>query len=246
MKTPSKTSASASSTGSGPAPATVGERLFARWYPWLDRRAEAAGVGALRDRALSGVCGQTLEIGAGHGANLPHYPQAVGPLVLTDPSAPMVAELRRAAASSENASSREVSVVQAGAESLPFPDGTFDAVVATFVLCSVDDPRAVLAEIARVLAPGGRLHFLEHVRAADGTLLARAQDAVERTHRIVGGGCRPNRRTEAAIAATPGLTITERETGNLPGHLPFVRPCIWGAAVRGPRLDQARSTSSGA
>jgi len=262
MKTPSKTSVSA--------PPTVGERLFARWYPWLDRRAEAAGVGALRTRALSGVRGRTLEVGAGHGANLSHYPAAAGPLVLTDPSAPMLAQLREAAGSGERAGSPEaagarevsgspeaagarevsgspeVSVVRAGAESLPFPDGSFDAVVATFVLCSVDDQSAALAEIARVLADGGRFHFLEHVRASDGTLLARAQDAVEVPHRIVGGGCRPNRRTEAAIRATPGLTITELETGSLPGHLPFVRPCIWGAAVRGPRLDQARSTSSGA
>jgi len=219
---------------------TAGERLFARWYPWLDRRAEAAGVGALREAALRGVRGRTLEIGAGHGANLPHYPAAAAPLVLTDPSEPMLELLRRAARS------RELSIVCAGAESLPVPDGSFDAVVATFVLCSVEDQPAALAEIARVLAPGGRLHFLEHVRAADGTWLARAQDAFEAPHRVIGGRCRPNRRTEAAIRGTPGLAIAELQAGELPMRLSFVRPYILGTAVRGEATAQDRSTSSGA
>lgn len=220
-----------------PGSSTLGERIFARWYPWLDRRAEPAGLGKLRGRALADVRGRTLEVGAGHGANLAYYPPGAGPLVLTEPSAPMIAHLRVAAAG------REVSIVQAAAEALPFPDASFDAVVTTLVLCSVDDPAAALREIARVLADGGRFHFLEHVRAADGSWLARAQDVSETPHRIIGGGCRPNRRTEATIRATPGLEITGLGAGRLPSLLPLVSPYIWGTAVRTARAPEASRAS---
>src|SRR5579875_2079667 len=170
-------------------PPSLGERLFARWYPWLDRRAEPAGLGRERAEALAGIDGRTLEIGAGHGANLPYLPPAATPLVLSEPSEPMLARLREAVGAR-----RDVEIVRAGAEALPFEDATFDAVVATLVLCSVADEVRALAEIARVLADGGRFHFLEHVRAPDGTRLATAQDLLEAPHRLLGGGCRPNRR----------------------------------------------------
>ncbi len=93
--------------------------------------------------------------------------------------------------------------MQAGLPSLPFAGASFDTVVCTLVLCSVDDQAAALTEIARVLAPGGRLLFLEHVRAPDNPRLARLQDLVDRPHRLLAAGCRPNRRTEEALAASP-------------------------------------------
>ncbi len=86
---------------------------------------------------------------------------------------------------------------------LPLADGRFDTVVCTYVLCSVEDQAAALAEIARMLAPGGALLFLEHVRAADGSALGRVQDLIVAPHRWAAAGCRPNRRTEDALATSP-------------------------------------------
>ncbi len=204
-----------------------GERLFAAYYPWLAARSERAGLGEMRARLLGGARGRTLEVGAGHGANLPHYPPTVDELVLSEPSVPMRQRLVAAAGA--------VPVVGAAAASLPFADGTFDTVVCTLVLCSVDDPRAALAEIARVLVPSGRLLFLEHVRAPEGSALARVQDLVAAPHRLVAAGCRPNRRTEALLAdsGTP-LRLEWLERGAQPSALPFVRPIITGSAICAP------------
>ena len=117
-----------------------------------------------------------------------------------------------------------------GAPSLPFGDGS-DTVVCTYVLCSVKNPAAALAEVARVLAPGGSLLFLEHVRAGEGTLLGRVQDVIEAPHRLAAAGCRPNRRTEDALAASP-LQVDWLVHGRQPSSLPTVRPTIMGAARR--------------
>jgi ubiquinone/menaquinone biosynthesis C-methylase UbiE len=121
-------------------------------------------------------------------------------------------------------------LVQAPAQSLPFADASFDTSVCTFVLCSVPDPASVLAEIARVLKPGGRLLFLEHVRAGEGTALGRFQDLIEVPHRYVAAGCYPNRRTAEMIGRSP-LEVEWLEHGEQPASLPSVRPTIIGGAV---------------
>jgi SAM-dependent methyltransferase len=102
-------------------------------------------------------------------------------------------------------------------------------VVSTYVLCTVPDPGRALAEVARVLAPGGRLLFLEHVHAGEGTLLGRFQDLVEIPHRYVAAGCHPNRRTAALLEASP-LQLERLEHGRQPRALPTVRPTIIGSA----------------
>ena len=206
----------------------ISERLFAACYPWLAARAERAGLGAIRARLLAGARGRTLEVGAGHGANLPHYPPAVAELVLSEPSAPMHQRLVAAAVANRDGAA----VIQAGLDGLPFGAAVFDTVVCTLVLCSVDDPCAAVAEIARVLAPGGRLLFLEHVRAPERSALARAQDLVAVPHRLAAAGCRPNRRTEALLTdpCSP-LRVEWLERGAQPSALPFVRPIILGCAI---------------
>jgi ubiquinone/menaquinone biosynthesis C-methylase UbiE len=201
-------------------PWNLSERLFAAYYPSVAAKSEKAGQAATRDELLAGARGRVLEVGAGHGLNLAHYPPGLDELVLTDPSPWM---LRRAPAGTE--------IRQAGLPSLPFGDGRFDTVVCTYVLCSVDDQAAALAEIARVLAPGGALLFLEHVRAGEGTALGRVQDAVAAPHRLAAAGCRPNRRTEDVLAASP-LQVQWLAHGNQPRTLPTVRPTIMGAARR--------------
>jgi ubiquinone/menaquinone biosynthesis C-methylase UbiE len=213
-------------------PGDLSERLFAAYYPALARRSDRAGQARTRERLLAVAEGVTLEIGAGSGANLPWYPKAVTELVLADPSPYMLDHLRSALASvPEWPGSGTVSLARAGFPSLPFDDASYDTVVVTYVLCSIPDLCGALKEIARVLKPRGRLLFLEHVRAPEGSALGSVQDLVERPHRLVADGCRPNRRTERLLRDSP-LTVAWLERGAQPSAAPTVRPTIMGVAVR--------------
>ena len=120
-------------------------------------------------------------------------------------------------------------MVQAGAESLPFADDSFDTVVCTYVLCTVPDPARALVEIERVLVPDGLFLFLEHVHAGEGTLLGRFQDLVELPHRYLAAGCHPNRRTASLLRDSP-LLVERLDRGRQPRSVPTVRPTIIGSA----------------
>jgi ubiquinone/menaquinone biosynthesis C-methylase UbiE len=200
-------------------------RLFARVYDRAVAGTEAAGMAERRSALLARAGGRVLEVGAGTGLNLEHYPPGVE-LVLSEPEAPMLDRLRARAALHDP----PPAVVAAPAERLPFGDASFDTVVTTLVLCTVDDLDGALRELRRVLAPGGRLLFLEHVRAADART-ARLQDLLEPLWRRAACGCHPNRATLAAIAAAP-LELEEVEHGSVPLAPGFLRPLIAGAAVR--------------
>ncbi|MDQ2795845.1 MAG: class I SAM-dependent methyltransferase, partial [Actinomycetota bacterium] len=173
--------------------------------------------------------GHTLELGAGTGLNLPHYSSAVTDLVLTDPSPSMLRPLREALTRAAPPVGRS-EVRAADAQSLPFGDDSFDTVVSTFVQCSVHDPAAVLIEIARVLRPGGRYLFLDHVRAPDSRALARTQDILARPHRVIAAGCHPNRDGEALLDASP-LVVQNLVRGTQRRAVPTVRPIISGMAL---------------
>jgi ubiquinone/menaquinone biosynthesis C-methylase UbiE len=200
-------------------------RLFARFYDRALARTEAAGLADRRRALLARARGRVLEIGAGTGANLAHYPPGTE-LVLVEPESPMLQRLRARAAAADP----PATVVAAHAERLPFPDASFDTVVATLVLCTVDDPDAALREVARVLAPGGRLLFLEHVRAGDDRV-ARRQDLLEPLWRHVGHGCHPNRATLAAIESVP-LQVRDVEHGSMPLAPRFLSPLVVGEAAK--------------
>src|ERR1700710_1347788 len=181
----------------------------------------------MRREVLAGARGRVLEVGAGTGLNLELYPkQGIESLVLSEPDTLMVKQLREKLEESE----REAELIRAPAEDLPFPDDSFDTVVVTLVLCTVPDQPAALREIQRVLKPGGRLLFLEHVRAEDPGL-ARWQDRLERPWRFLGDGCHCNRDTVAAIAGSR-FEIDELERAGLPKAPAIVRPLIRGSAVR--------------
>jgi SAM-dependent methyltransferase len=181
-------------------------------------------LGDIRRRLLGDAAGATVEIGAGTGANLPHYGSAVSRLALVEPDRHMARRLRRRAA--EIRPSAEV--VEATAESLPFEDGSVDTAVVTAVLCTVRDPAAALAEIRRVLRSGGQLLFAEHVRSDD-PRLARWQDRVRAPWGVLADGCHPNRETLATIRSS-GLEVERLERGELPKAPAIVRPLIMGAA----------------
>jgi ubiquinone/menaquinone biosynthesis C-methylase UbiE len=135
------------------------ERLFAAYYPRIVQRSEDAGQRETRGELLADAAGATLEIGAGTGINLEHYTPRVTELVLSEPSPYMLSQLHDALRDAPPAvgSSR---LVAAEAQALPFGDQEFQTVVCTYVLCSVPDPQRALAEISRVVAPGGSLLFL--------------------------------------------------------------------------------------
>lgn len=187
---------------------------------------ERAGMSAQRGRLVSTARGRVLELGAGTGLNVRHYPLAVRELVLSEPEPAMAERLRRRGA----ARGGSTEVVQARAEQLPFEAGSFDTVVGTFVLCTVADPVAVLREARRVLGDGGRLLFLEHVRAPDGSSLARWQDRLERPWRAFACGCRCNQDTVRLFDDLP-FRLVRTEPLRWPAAPPIVRPVVLGEAV---------------
>lgn len=170
-------------------------RVFAALYDKLNAEVEEAFAARMRAALLAPAHGAVLELGAGTGANVEHYPP-VERLVLSEPDRHMRARL----AAKVGAGGRSAEVVDAGADALPFADATFDVVVSTLVLCTVPDPAAAVREVARVLRPGGRFLFAEHVRAAR-PRKARMQDVVRPVWQVLMRGCHPNRDTLATIAA---------------------------------------------
>jgi len=199
--------------------------IFAAMYDRMSRASEEAGVRALRESLLADASGSLLEIGAGTGVNLPLYHAGLERLVVTEPEEPMLRRLRQKARDY----TPDAEIVQAPAEALPFEDDSFDTVVSTLVLCGVGDQAQALREAHRVLRPGGRLFFLEHVRSDD-PALAQFQDRMNWLNRLV-VGCECNRATLSSIQAA-GFDVTQLEHSTLPKAPKFVRPLIVGTASR--------------
>lgn len=164
--------------------------VFTAIYDPLLAWGERSGMHELRRTVLADATGHVLELGAGTGLNLDAYPPSVASLTLTEPEPSMAKRLR-------NLDGRHV-VVESGAEDLPFDDASFDTVVSTLVLCTVDDVHRALKEVRRVLRPGGAFLVIEHVRA-ERRRLAWLQDRLHRPWRAIGYGCNCNRDTLAAL-----------------------------------------------
>jgi ubiquinone/menaquinone biosynthesis C-methylase UbiE len=202
--------------------------LFARVYARTGRLMDTqAGVAEHRRQLLAGLTGRVLEVGAGNGLNFPHYPATVTEILAVEPEP----YLRRQAQVAARQAPVPIRVVAGTAEALPIPDHAVDAVVASLVLCTVTDLDRALAEVRRVLRPGGRLHFYEHVRATD-PRLARWQDRLERPWGWLVGGCHPNRDTVAAIGAA-GLRLVALDRFDLQAMPALARPHVLGTAERG-------------
>jgi SAM-dependent methyltransferase len=190
-------------------------------------RGERRGMRERRAAVLEQARGRTLEIGAGTGLNVPYYPEAVSELVLSEPVEAMSVRLARRAAEADAA----IRVEPAPAEELPFEDDSFDTVVSTMVFCTVEDPERAIAEVARVLKPGGQLLFIEHVRS-DSARLARWQDRLHGPWQLFGDGCNCNLPILDMVARA--LKVDRADRGKWDGMPRIVHPLVMGRAV--PRL----------
>lgn len=206
---------------------TRSRRWFAAWYPAFMGRIERNGQATLRHDQLATAAGRVLEIGAGSGLSVPHYPAGLDELVLLEPNPAFRTQLRDRV--------RElpvtVSIRDGDARQLPFPDSTFDTVAASLVFCSVDDPDRALREVHRVLRPGGRFLFHEHVRG--GPVRGVVQDLLTPLHRRLADGCHANRDFEALLDASP-LAVTSMAHRRMPTSLPTLVPLVVGTAERRP------------
>jgi ubiquinone/menaquinone biosynthesis C-methylase UbiE len=206
--------------GAGP----IRQRLFASAMARFGGKAEQY-LEPYKTRLLGDLSGTVLEIGAGAGANLRYFLNRPVKWIGVEPNRFMLPHLMREA----RRAGIEVEVCEGAAENLPLASASVDAVVSTLVLCSVLNLPRVLAEILRVLRPGGKFVFIEHVAAPQGTWLRRVQRWVRPLWQRMGDGCHPDRETGRALEDS-GFAKVTIERFDAP--LPVVRPHIAGVAVK--------------
>jgi len=202
--------------------------LVAHLYDLFMLPSERECVGSWRAELLAHAEGDVLEIGAGTGYNLPHYPRGLARLTLAEPDRAMRAQLAARLADL----GRDASVLDCPAAALPFPDAAFDAVVGTLVLCTIADPAAALREVRRVLRPGGKYLFLEHGAAEEGSPRHRWQRRMEPVWKIAADGCHLTRRADAMVAEA-GFEVERLQRESMRKALPFLRPTVRGVARKG-------------
>ncbi len=200
-----------------------GARVGAAIYEPFLLLGEVRGMRRRRAEVVGAARGRVLEIGAGTGLNLRHYPAGLDGLLLSEPDPGMAERLRRTVQRAGSGAR----VVRAGAQELPLPDASVDTVVSTMVLCTVPDADAALAEIARVLRPDGRLLFCEHVLHAD-ERRARRQRRWADAWGALASGCRCDRALLDRIGAVLDVEHVRHDTWRgMPG---LVHPLVVGAA----------------
>jgi ubiquinone/menaquinone biosynthesis C-methylase UbiE len=202
-----------------PASQDIKHPIFARLYERLSVKEDERGGSRFRAELLDGLSGGVIEVGAGNGRNFDHYPASVSHVLAVEPEPRLRASAQRAAATA----AAPIEVVAGVADRLPAADDTFDAGVASLVLCTVPDQTAALAELRRVIRPGGELRFYEHVvsRRRGAALVQRALDAT--LYPPLAGGCHLARDTVAAIERA-GFTIESS------------RRFPWGPSAIGPKV----------
>jgi ubiquinone/menaquinone biosynthesis C-methylase UbiE len=170
---------------------------------------------AIRARVSAGLRGEVLEIGFGSGLNVPHYPAAVTRVLAVGPAAAG----RKLAAARVAASPVPVEYAGLDGQALPLEAASVDHVLTTWTLCTIPDPARALAEVCRVLRPGGSFHFAEHGRSPDARVAA-WQDRLTPWQRRLAGGCHLNRPIGRLVAGS-GLTLTRVENYYAKGPRPF-------------------------
>ncbi len=209
----------------------MGHPVFVRVFAAVAALAEDRGLGKLRAKAVAGIEGTVVEVGAGSGLNFAHYSDSVSQIIAVEPEA----YLRERAATLAD---ERVRLLEGTAEALPVADDSADAVLFCLVLCSVTDQAAALTEAARVLRPGGTLHLLEHVQAHRPGPMRSLQRGLDATvWPALFGGCHCSRDTEAAVEAA-GFEWVVKERRHYPDvpRLP-VSPHVYAVARRRESTD---------
>lgn len=202
--------------------------LMANYYDAMLRDAETKCLQDWRKTLLQDLSGDVLDLGCGTGANLPFYSERINRLVLVEPSQYMRRKLNAKLSCHPHLPS---SIKNCTAEAISFRSGSMDAVVSTLLLCSVKNPEDALAEIRRVLRPGGKLIFIEHVAAHNRPERLKWQRRIEPFWKLLQCGCHLTRDTETAIQ-NAGSTIQTINRESMRGVPPIARPSIWGVAVK--------------
>lgn len=202
-------------------------RAFASFWSFATRM-ESKHVREVRRELAGGARGRVLEIGCGVGVNFKYYGDTATEIIATDPNSYMLPKAREAAV----ASGRSIDVRAARAEELPFDAGSFDTVVSTLNMCSIDDPSAALSEIRRVLKVGGEYRFFDHVQY-DHAFGRFWQNLIAPLWRRFPGGCNPNRDIATVVRGGGFAKVQMDFEKTLPPVPPivFVRPHIKGVAT---------------
>lgn len=202
--------------------------IFARAYKAFSPTLEQKGAAEHRAELLAGLHGRVVEIGAGLGTNFAHYPRAVTEVVALEPEPYLRAQAEVAA----HRAPIPVRVIDGLADDLPAAEASFDAGVVSLVLCSVPDQQRALAELRRVIRPGGELRFYEHIRA-DAAVHAALQRTVDLVWPWFGAGCHTSRDTLHAIEHAGFIVEHSRQFRFLPSPLAYpVAPHVIGVARR--------------
>ena len=199
--------------------------FMAKLYDRSMAEAERACLRSWRAALLAEASGVTLDIGAGTGANIEHFSDAVTRLVLAEPDRHMRAKLQA------RLSGRDAELITSSAENIELPNASCDTVSCMLVLCSVSDPSASLRELHRVLKPGGKLLFIEHVAAHDRPDRLRWQRRIEPIWKLVAAGCHLTRDTAQAIEEN-GFEMQQIDRASIRKAMPLVRPSVRGIAIR--------------
>jgi len=205
---------------------SVRSYFIAKFYDASMKKMEAACLSRWRSELLANVSGDVLEIGSGTGANLPYYPESVNRLVLSEPEPHMLVLLRQNISKTRG---NNCTAKRSSADQLDFPDNSFDSVVSTLVMCSVASSEATLGEIKRVLKPGGKFYFIEHVLAKDAPHLIKWQKLVQPFWIYMCGNCHTTRDTEQHISDA-GFRFEIIDKVRASGAPSIVSPTIKGVA----------------
>ena len=202
--------------------------LTAKFYEKIMQDAETKCLQDWRASLLRNASGAVLEIGPGTGSNLNYYPNDITKLVLLEPNPHMCSQLKLKLSANKPYS---IKLLEGDAESIPFPDASFNTVISTLVLCSVKNLDKTLSELHRVLTPDGKLIFIEHVAATNNASRLKWQHRVEPVWKIIASGCHLTRLTEEALIQA-GFVVKEISRQSMRGVPPIVRPSIRGIAVK--------------
>ncbi len=202
--------------------------FMAKFYDIAMKKTEKLCLSHWRFELLGKISGDILEIGSGTGVNLNYYPDTIDRLVLSEPNVNMRHYLKKRV---DESGKNNISITHNNAESIDFPDESFDYIISTLVLCSVNDQLNALKEMKRLLRPNGKLLFIEHVAAEDNPKLLTWQKRIEPFWKFIAGNCHLTRKTESVIKQAGFSAISVEKTAFL-GAPALVKPVIKGIAYK--------------